>query len=184
MRRNQRSHAIEATRLLNDFIGDLVIGTRALEWLDAPAIRPTVTREFRVTMNRMCVWHVIATLSKWQEVYDCYNQLFTEDVREATRSLRKELDKRAVRDFRNTVIGHILDKKTKKPLAGTGIDGKLSRVFVGDMDTFLRWVNNPADNTFPKTVVGIVEHVRDRLKQHFAITDQELFPWMYGKVAV
>jgi len=171
--------------LLNEFVGDLVIGSRAMGWLDAPALQPKVDHEFKLTMHRMCVWHVIATLSKWQEVYDCYHEVFPEDVRKASRDLRKELEKRGVRDFRNTVVGHILDKKTKKPISATDIDKKLNKIFNDSYDGFLLWVNNPAGNVFPTTVISIVEQIRDRLMQHYSITPAELFPWkQQQKIAV
>jgi hypothetical protein len=177
MHRSSRTHAIEATRLLNEFIGDLVVGSRTLEWLDAPAVKPKVSHEFRVTVNRMCIWHVISTLSKWQEVYDCYSGLFPADVREASKHLRKELERRGVRSFRNTVVGHILDKKTKRPLSAEDLTAKLQTVFDGDMEPFLLWINDPSGNESPKTVVGIVEHVRNRLMEEHKLTDADLFPW-------
>ena len=124
----------------------------------------------------MCVWHVILTLSKWQEVYDCYNQVFPIGLREASQTLCKELERRGVRNFRNTVVGHILDKKTKRPILATEINAKLTKIFNGSPETFLLWVNNPDGNHFPDTVVGIVEHVRDRLMQDFSITKHDLFP--------
>lgn len=181
MRRSERIHAIEATRLLNEFIGDLVIGSRAMGWLDTPALQPKVDQEFKVTMHRMCVWHVIATLSKWQEVYDCYHEVFPEDVREASRDLRKELERRGVRDFRNTVVGHILDKRTKKPISVTDIHRKLEKIFNGSYEGFLLWVNNPAGNVFPETVTSVVEQIRNRLMQQYSITSAELFPWKRQK---
>ncbi|MBI2509489.1 MAG: hypothetical protein HYV99_05860 [Betaproteobacteria bacterium] len=163
--------------MLNEFIGDLVIGSRAMGWLDAPSLQAKVSQEFKVTMHRMCVWHVIATLSKWQEVYDCYHEVFPDDVRKASRDLRKELERRGVRDFRNTVVGHILDKKTKKPISKADIDKKLNDIFSGSYEGFLLWVNTPGGNVFPSTVVSIVEEIRDRLTQKYSITPAELFPW-------
>jgi hypothetical protein len=171
--------------LLNDFIGDLVIGSRAMGWLDAPGLQPKVDREFKVTMHRMCVWHSVATLSKWQEVYDCYHEIFPEDVRNASRDLRKDLEQRGVRDFRNTVVGHILDKKTQKPISAADIDNKLNKIFKGGYEGFLVWVNNPAGNVFPTTVISVVEQIRNRLMQHYSISDAELFPWkQQGRAAV
>jgi hypothetical protein len=180
VRRSQRVHAIEATRFLNEFIGDLVLGSRAMGWLDAPTLQPKVTEEFKVIMHRMCVWHLIATLSKWQEVYDCYHEVFPEDVRKASRDLRKELERRGVRDFRNTVVGHILDKKTKRPICKAELDAKLNKIFNGNYDGFLLWVNTPGGNLFPSTVVSIVEQIRDRITQEYSITPAELFPWKQG----
>ncbi|HXG52182.1 MAG TPA: hypothetical protein VNN77_12355 [candidate division Zixibacteria bacterium] len=171
--------------MLNEFVGDLVIASRAMGWLDARALQSKVSHEFKVTVHRMCIWHLVATLSKWQEVYDCYHELFPKDVREASRELRKELERRGVRDFRNTVVGHILDKKTKKPMTKADIDKKLSKIFNGDYEGFLLGVNTPGGNDFPKTVVSIVEQIGDRLTQEHSITPEELFPWKHhDKVGV
>jgi hypothetical protein len=180
MRRTERIHAIEACRLLNEHIGDLVIGSRASGLLDTPAIRPKINQEFKITMNRMCLWHTIATLSKWQELYDCYNEIFPVDVRKAARDLRKELEKRGIRDFRNTVIGHILDKKTKQPISAAELNAKLVKIFNGSSDEFSLWINNPAGNHFPESVIAIIEQIRNRLMQDYSLKASELFPWKDG----
>jgi succinate dehydrogenase flavin-adding protein (antitoxin of CptAB toxin-antitoxin module) len=177
MRRSERIHAIEATRLLNEFIGDLVTGSRVTELLDVLSQQAKVDEETQIAMRRMCMWHIIVTLSKWQEVYDSYLEIFPDDVRKVSRDLRKEMKRRGIRDFRNIVVGHILDKKTKKPISKDEIDKKLDKLFDGSDKKFLLWVNNPAQNIFPTTVVSIVERIRDGLMQQHSITDAELFPW-------
>lgn len=184
MRRSTRIHAIEAARLLNDFVGDLVIGSRAVAWLDIPSRQPAVGEELKITVHRMCMWHVIVTLSKWQEVYDCYKGVFPKDVWKASDNLRAELELRGVRDFRNKVVGHILDKKTKQPIAADDISRKLEHIFKGSYESFLLWINNPAGNIFPETVVSVVEQIRDRIIQQHALTPAELFPWKQTEASV
>jgi len=175
MNRPDRGRAIEAARLLNEFVGDLVVGTRTLDLLEAPNIKSIVTDAFRTTMTRMCVSHLVVTLSKWQELYDRYKALIPSDVREACRDLRKELERRDVRGFRNKAAGHIWDSDTKRPISGSEVDSRLATIYDGNFEHFLLWINDPDSNQFPHNVVAIVEHVRNRLRAEFNITDADLF---------
>ena len=64
---NSKERAIQAWRLLNDFVGDIVAATRVSEVVEQARILNE--RALRVT-NRMCFSHLIITLSKWAELYD------------------------------------------------------------------------------------------------------------------
>jgi hypothetical protein len=59
-------------------------------------------------------------------------------------------------------------------LTSREIDERLERVIAGNREDFLRWINNPAANTFPNSVVAITEHVRDRLRLEYRLRDEEI----------
>lgn len=113
---DQRKHAIEAYEILNEFIGDLVAGTRTIELYDLPAVRLVMTPDYQIATTRLCIFHIIITLFKWIEFYDRYKSIIPKDVREESLHLRESLLVRGVRDFRNKVVWHIWDKTSNRPL--------------------------------------------------------------------
>jgi hypothetical protein len=159
--------AFEAYQFLNDYVGDLVAGTRSLEMFETSPVFANVSSALRVVLRRMCLSYLVVTLSKWSEVYDRYKDVFPDDVRTACRDLRKELERRGARTFRNTVVGHIWDKKLQRPLDRPEVENRLELDVGNDLASFRTWINNPAGNEFPHTVVAVCERTRDRLgEQH------------------
>jgi len=170
---NPRERAIEAVRILNQFIGDFIVGTEGLKIYDLPSIEPRVSRGVAIGLNRMMMSYLVISLAKWDEFYRCYRAILPSDVRNACLSLQVEIKSRGIIDFRNKVVGHILDDVTKRPLTASEIDRRLDRVVNGSREDFLLWINNPAGNTFPNSVVAITEHVRDRLRNEYGIGDKD-----------
>lgn len=127
-----------------------------------------------VALNRMAISHRTVTLAKWTEFYRRYAAVLPADVRDACRELHDRIMAHGVVEFRNTVVGHILDNTTKRPLTSREVDERLERVTIGDRADFFRWINNSADNSFPRSVVGITEHVRDRLRAVYGLRDDEI----------
>ncbi len=169
---NRKERAIQAWRLLNDFVGDIVAATRVSEVVEQAGILNE--RALRVT-NRMCFSHLIITLSKWAELCDHYASLIPEECRSACRGLRRDIDRRKIRGFRNKCVGHIWDNRTNRPLTETELDSYINAIVGDDPLAFVQWLNDPNANVFPNTVISIVETTRDRLRETFAITDDELF---------
>ncbi len=169
---NIKERAIQACRLLNDFVGDIIAATRVPEAVEQSGIMNQ--RALRVT-RRMCFSHLIITLSKWAELYEHYASLIPEDCRPACKDLKKEIDRRKIRGFRNKCVGHIWDKKVKRPLTEGELDNYINAIVDNDPVAFVEWLNNPTANEFPNTVVSVVDTTRDRLREAFAITDNELF---------
>jgi hypothetical protein len=169
-----RERAVEAVRLLNSFLLDFVVGTRGLEIFDCPAVAPSVSRTTAIGLNRMAISHLVISLAKWKEFYGHYRAILPADVRDACLGLHDQVIARGIVDFRNTVVGHILNDGTKRPLTSREIDERLERVIAGEREDFLRWINNPAHNAFPHSVVAITEHVRDRLRVEYQLSDEEI----------
>jgi hypothetical protein len=164
-----RARAVEAVRILNQFIGDFTVGTRGLEIYELPRIAAHVSPRIRKGLNRMAISYLVISLAKWEEFSRRYRAILPDDSIDACRSLRKKVIDRGIVDFRNKVVGHIVDDDTKGALTYSEIDQRLDRVLNGSLEDFLVWINNPAENTFPNSVVAITEHVRDRLQDRYGI---------------
>lgn len=123
-----RPKAIEAVRILNDFVGDLVAGTRSMEVFESPGFSSKIGANTQLILRRMCLSHLVVTLSKWAELYDSYKAVIPSETRAACLKLRKEIDARGIRDFRNTVVGHIWDSELKRPLMRSEVDTRLAKV--------------------------------------------------------
>ena len=122
----------------------------------------------------MCISHLVITLSKWAELYDLYVAIFPSDVRDVASKLKRELDRRHVRSFRNTVVGHVRDAKLGRPLTADEIENRLKSVIGDSLESFQGWINNPAKNVFPETVVAICEHIRDRIAEDNGLGPNDL----------
>ena len=123
--------AVEALRFLNEYVGDLVAGTRSLEIFDT-SLLANLSDSMKLVLRRMCVSHLVVTVSKWGEVYDRHKDILPKDTLQACRDLRKELDRRGVRHFRSTVVGHIWDIKGLALLALRPVTAGVKRPAVAD----------------------------------------------------
>ena len=169
-----RKKAVAAYRFLNEYVGDLVAGTRSLELFETSPLFANVSDSMRTILRRMCLSHLVLTLSKWGEAYDRYRDVFPDDVLTPCCNLRKELDQRGVRSFRNTVVGHIWDKKLGRPLTASEVESRLALVIGSDLALFRAWINNPAGNEFPHTVVAVCERIRDRIGEQHGLGSGDL----------
>jgi hypothetical protein len=85
------------------------------------------------------------------------------------------LNDKQIPKFRNKVVGHILDKDRNAPITDQENDMYLQRIYGGDYNAFLLWINNPNDNAFPKTVVSIIENAKKKITEDYKIDDLEIF---------
>lgn len=169
-----RAKAIEAYRFLNDYVGDLVAGTRSLELFEDSPLFASVSSSMKLVLRRMVLSHLVVTLSKWGELYDRYLAIIPGDVRTAWQDLRKELDRRGIRKFRNTVVGHIWDNELHRALTVSEVESRLASVIGDGLLSFRTWINDPAGNQFPRTVVAICERVRDRIGEDNGLGPSDL----------
>jgi hypothetical protein len=94
--------------------------------------------------------------------------------RDELKRLNSEIRRRDVEYFRNKVAGHTWDKKLQRPLRHSEIMAKLADLVGEHADDFLNWINNPEDNAYPKTVVSVVETIRDTIAKEHAINPSEI----------
>jgi len=171
---NNRERAVEAFWILNDFVADLIGGTRAFEYFETPKFKAGATEQVVRIYNKMADSFLFLTLGKWVEFYDRYNALIPADVRPVCKQLRNDLDQRGVREFRNKVVGHIWSKKHSRPLLPSELEELDRKITKGDPKAFLKWINDPSNNRLGSTIVGTSEAVRDAIKKQWSLSEQEL----------
>ena len=124
----------------------------------------------------MCLSRLFLTLDKWAEFYARFHHVVPADCRGACKQLVKEVARRKIRSFRNTFVGHIWSKKSRRPFTQDEIGAAVLETVEGDQEAFVRWCNNHEANVYPTTVVSIIERARDRIREEFGLSEAELFP--------
>ena len=161
---SDRDFVIDAVDTLNDFIGDLIAGTRVLADYREQHNTSSVGIGQMSAIQKMCLSHLVLTFAKILEFWDRYHAIVPEMHRETLKELNATLRHRGADEFRNTVAGHIWDRKQQRPLRHSEVMSKLKALMAGAaLPDFLRWVNNPEGNVYPETVVSVVEAVRSSL---------------------
>jgi len=165
----------EAFRLANDLQLDLLTGTRSYDIFHKLFLSNPPKEIIQIGIRRMCLWYVILTLSKWIEYYDHYKSVIPADVQMYAKNLRNEIKSKGIKEFRNNTVGHVWDKKTKMPITMQETQSRIQQILgPEDIDGFMRWVNDPTDNQFPRNVISVVEHVRDRIQEANGFTEKDL----------
>ncbi len=168
-----RQKAIYAFQILNYFVGDLTTACHFRALYQISDIKKMALPEVLSGVNRLSLSSLFLTLAKWGEFYDLFLSVIPKDCREACRSLRNEVDRRGIKQFRNKFVGHIWDKKKGRPLTNPEIESFVATIVDGDQDAFCEWCNTPGGNVYPDTVVSIIERTRDRISEEFALTSDE-----------
>lgn len=170
-----KSKAVEAYRILNDILGDLVFGTRTIDHLFHPLLSSQMDKAYEIGVTRLCVFHLIISLNKYIEFYQHYKNIIPEEVRNSCKELMKILKAKQIPDFRNKFVGHIWDKNKKAPITDKDRDMFEQKIYEGDFNAFLLWINNPNNNVFPETIVSIIENTQKKLVEDYKIDDSEIF---------
>jgi hypothetical protein len=171
-----RQGAIEATRILNTFIGDIVIGSRCIELFEKALKGKKISNGMRIHLARLVFFHLILILAKWLEFYEKYKQVIPNDIKSECKALTKEIKKRKVAEFRNKYLGHIWDNDTQAPLETSQVNQFMAEITKGNSGEFLLWMNNPSENKFPKTVISIVSELRNRIRDDNKLLEEEISP--------
>lgn len=168
-----KERAIEASKLLNQFLGDLSATTQALLLFESHSHFPKLSVESRLSLRRMCLSHLIVTLSKWHELYKHYKNVFPKDIENTLKALYKKIKTIGIIDFRNSVVGHIWHDKLNRPLSSSEVE-KLLKDIYNDLEIFIKWIDNPENNKFPNTVTSICEHLRNKIMDNYKIAPEEI----------
>lgn len=169
-----RDLAIDAVDVLNDLIGDFVAGTLVLLDYHQRHKAGYVTLQQMTGVQKMCLSHLVLAFAKLQEFWDRFHRVVPVEHRERFKELNRALKHKDVKEFRNKVVGHIWDNSLRRPLRHSEIMNRLEALTDGHLSEFLRWVNNPQDNTYPRTVRSIVETVRDSMVTEYGIQPDEV----------
>lgn len=122
----------------------------------------------------MCVSNIVLAFAKFEEFWRHYHALVPEEHRAACKALLKAVDRKKIIDFRNRCVGHVWDNKKRRPLVHSEIKRALETMVAPSFLSFLNWINNPKANTYPSTVISVVESVRDALVSAHAIQPAEV----------
>ena len=166
--------AIDAVTVLNYLVGDMVVPVRIREDYAARMGQTPAHPETAKAVNRFCLSQLVLALSKWLEFYDHYARILPRVCVSDCKALNAELKKRELKKFRNTVVGHIWNKENKRPLSGHEIEAAFQSLVNGDADVFVAWCNSTGKNTYPNTIVSIVERVRDEIIREHGISEVEI----------
>lgn len=169
-----RDTAIDAVDVLNDLIGDLIAGTNVF----VDYRQRLKSGQFRVdqmsAVQKMCFSHLVLSLCKLLEFWEHYQGLVPDIHREDIKRLNTEIRRRGAKEFRNKVAGHVWDNKFQRPLRHSEIMSQLDGLIGEHADDFLNWINNPASNPYPETIVSVVETIRDAIAREHAIGPSEI----------
>ena len=169
-----RDNAIDAVDVLNDVIVDLIAVTNVFIDYRQRLKEGKFSAEQMSTVQKMCFSHLVLSFCKLLEFWERYHRLVPENHREVLKSLNAEIRKIGAKDFRNMVAGHIWDKKHQRPLRHSEIMLRLNGLIGKHADDFLYWINNPKNNTYPETIVSVVETIRDAIVQAHTIDPEEI----------
>ena len=154
--------------LLVDQIVDLTTATTAIrDHVSLMQEDGAPTAKWSVCYFRMCTTSLIVTLSKLWETLDHFGadiRQFPEDVKDACASVRAEIERRKIYQFRSKYAAHIIDKDTKKPLSLAEGDRRYREIVgedVSDLIALCDWIN-PQGSPMPRTsVMYAVVRTRD-----------------------
>ena len=166
--------AEDVVDLLNDFIGDIYAGIGIYYEYDKLYRIKQIPESRMIPIHKMCISHLIITLTKWLEVYNRYNSIFPPEIIPVCRDLNKILRERKVVEFRNKCVGHILDNNTNKPITNSEISSRLSVIIDDNLSTFLKWLSDPTDNRYPTTVISVIMKLRDDIAYKYGIVPSDI----------
>lgn len=170
---SDRKRALNAVDLLNDFVGDFITGTMVLARFHAEHNARSITAEQLAGVNKMCLSHLVLSLTKWLEFYDKFHDLIPKELKDQAKKILRTIKIRNVLDFRHKCVGHIWDEETNRPLVNSEIIERLNKIMDNDVRAFLRWLNNPDPEGFSKSVSGLSEAIRDKIAAAYGITPAE-----------
>jgi len=168
-----RARAIDAVDVLNDFMGDFVIGVRVFQEYAVRLRHKQIQLGQMVAVQKMCLSNIALAFAKFEEFWQHYHDIVPVAHRGACKQIVKEIRDRKITEFRNHCVGHIWNKQKGRPVVQSEAMAALDVMVKGDFHAFLHWINDPPANTYPATVISVIETVRDSIASEFGITPDE-----------
>jgi hypothetical protein len=159
----------DACRALEYLIHDLIVAHQLYDFFADVGKDANVHSEAEKAVRRMYISHLLLALQKFSEFYGKYKWLLPEPHKAECRAIQRELTRRQVRDVRNTFIGHILDKKTNRPISNSDVDAAFNRATNNDLRAFLSWIHVSGNTASPATVVGALAAAQATLRKAHGI---------------
>ena len=173
---NTRDRALDAARLVDRLLVDVVVGTRSLEIFERLNSRTTIHPVVFHGMRRMSHFQTLLGLSKFMEFYKAYHNLIAPECRTPCKNIIKIIESKRIYDFRSKYVAHVIDDDTGCPLDLNKLEKYIEGIFGEDETNFIRWVNDQK-NVFPTTVVSVLEKTRDEIMNQNKISKEEISQW-------
>ncbi|MDY6993918.1 MAG: hypothetical protein SVR94_15125 [Pseudomonadota bacterium] len=170
-----RNKILDAIYVLNDIFDYLKAGTMVFDRYQKEHESGVISQQDIVAVQKMCVSQIILGLSKLVEFSKYYHQFVPDEIRPELKGTVSRLKSRDMTHFRNTVVAHIWDKELKRTRTQNEVIEQLNRISANSPKAFLSWINNPIDNTYPKTVISIVYALREHLRKQHGVSADEVF---------
>ena len=170
---NGRGRALDAARLLDRLLIDVVVGTRILDIFESQNSKNTIQPVVFHGMRRMSHSHTLLGLSKFIEFYKTYHDLIPPACRTPCKNMMKIIESKKMKDFRSKYVAHVIDEDTGRPLNLNELEDYIGAIFGQDETSFIRWVNDQK-NVFPTTVVSVLEKTRDEMMRENGISKGEM----------
>jgi hypothetical protein len=170
---SDRARAVDAVDVLNDFIGDFITGVMVLREYRKQHYEGKLQVELMIPIQKMCLSHLVLSFAKFEEFWQHYHDLVPQEHRDPCKNIRKSMRVRKISEFRNRCVGHIWDNGKQRPLAHSEVMSALAAIMEPDLVAFLDWINSPSANTYPLTVVSVVEAIRNALLAIYDIQPHE-----------
>ena len=139
-----RTTVLDAVNVLNDLFNDLVAGTMVFEHYRARFERGEFSKEGIVSVQKMCVSHLVLALCKLCEFWEVFHRVVPGEFRPQMKELVSKIHQLDVKEYRNTVVAHVKDRKRGRARTQLESMEVLNRISSSDPRGFLRWLNNPS----------------------------------------
>ena len=169
----ERTIILDAIYVLNDIFHGLVAGTMVFEQYQGRFENGSFSNEGIVSVQKMCVSHIILSLCKLCEFKENYHQVIPDEIRPELKKLYSKINKLGIKEYRNTVVAHVKDNKTGRAKTQFEAVEILNRISENSPRGFLRWINDPNVYDYPKTVVSVVVELRDNLIEIHKVSAEE-----------
>ena len=167
-----RDTAIDAIDILNDLMGEIMNGVDVYKHYVEDHKTGIVTFDDMAGVQRLCFTSIILALNKVREFNKRYLRIVPQGVhRAALTQLQEAIVARGIPEFRDHCIGHIWNLKTKQPVKHSEVMERLSVIVGGNVTVFVKWLNSTESGG---TVVGILESIRDTLKEEYSVIVSEV----------
>lgn len=170
-----RPTIISAIHVLNDLFHGLIAGTMVFENYQIRYENGQFSKEGIVSVQKMCVSHLVLSLCKLCEFWEVFHHVVPENLRPEVKKLVSKINQLNVKEYRNSVVAHVKDRKLGRARTRLEAMDVLNRISENNPRGFLRWLNDPKDGGYPNTVVSVVVMVRDILRETHKVTAEEVF---------
>jgi hypothetical protein len=154
--------------VLVDQISDLATGTGAIRsHVEMMCSKRPPAEQWSICYFRMCTTFLIVSLAKLWEALNYYGKEindFPSDLRGNCISLKTEIERRKIYQFRSKYAAHVIDKDTNTPLSFAAGEKRYNEIVgtdVASLLTFCDWIFPEMNHDLESSVMSTVTDARD-----------------------